>query len=163
MTQQTLRLLGLVAVALALLALPAVQANAEDTETTTEGTVELGAWDASDDGSPDVVTEYEPNDGGPDAAVEIESRGTGGSFALDARVRDDDDFDLGIDFDVRRMVRSQTRYTGLPHRLVHDDIDNLAAVTDHGRVVRETDLDPAAVYGIDYELLEHRTELQFPR
>jgi len=162
--RNTLRLLGLVAVGVALVALPTAPANAQETDTTTvtKGTVEIGAWDASDDGSPDVVTEYESNDGGPDVAVDVETRGEGGSFSLDARVRDDNDFDLGLDFEVGRMIRSHTSYTGLPHRLIHDDIDNLAAVTDHGRIVQETDLDPTAVYGIDYELLEHRTELQFP-
>lgn len=161
--RQSSKLLGLV-VAAVILVLPAVPALAQQaqSDTTTEGSVEVGGWDASVDGSPDVVTEYESTDGGPDVAVDVESRGEKGSITFEAEVRDDNEFDLGLDFDVQRMIRSHTTYTGLPHRLIHDDIDNLAAVTDHGRIVQETDLDPNAVYGIDYKLLEHRTELQLP-
>ena len=107
-----------------------------------------------------MVTEYEPVDGGPDLRLELRSDNEGGTVELDAEVRDDNDLSLSLDFDVGRSLRSETAYTALVHRLGFRNLDHFAAVTDHGRVTRHTDMDPGRKYAIDYTLLEHRTEFQ---
>ena len=45
----------------------------EGTSPVTQGRISVGGWDASSDGSPDLVTEYEPNDGGAELGVEVET------------------------------------------------------------------------------------------
>ena len=136
----------------ALLAATAVVAQ----DTDTEGVVEVGAWDASTEGSPDKVSEYEPDDGGPNLKLEVRSD----NVELEAEVRDDNDAVLSLDFDVDRWVRSETDYVSLLHRLGFDNLDHFAAATGHGRLTRHTDLGSGQPYDIDYHRLEHRTEFQ---
>ena len=76
----------------ALLAATAV--GAQDTQ----GSVEVGAWDASTEGSPDKVTEYEPDDGGPDLKLKV----TSDNVEVTAKIRDDNDAVLSLDFDIGR-------------------------------------------------------------
>lgn len=128
----------------------------------TEVTVEVGYWDADTEDNPALAAEYEPDDGGPSLGLLIRSSQPWGHFFLDAEYFEEDDQDATLSFDVHRMIRSTTEWTKLPHRLIHDPLSTFAAVTNHGRIVQHTDLDPDAVYGISYELLEHRTELQLP-
>lgn len=136
-------------------------AASEGSEATeTSGSVSLGGWSADKEGSPDRVSEYEPNDGGVDFRLDIESFGAWGHWILSTRARDDDDQQHELDFDIRRSLRSTTTYTALPHRLGHDPLTNFQAVTNHGRVVQRSDLDPDRVYGIRYDRFEHRTEYQ---
>ncbi len=59
-----------------------------------------------------------------------------------------------------RWIRSETSYTALPHRLGHQPVEHFATATNHGRLTRNTDLDPDGIYEIDYLVLEHRTEFQ---
>lgn len=128
-----------------------------------EVVVELGAWDADTEDEQGLVAEYEPTDGGPDLGLLVRSHQPWGHFFFDARFRDADDSDAVLDVDTAgRAVRSTTEWTKLLHRLDHDPLSNLASVTDHGRVVQHTDLDAGADYDISYELLTHRTEVQFP-
>ncbi|MCB1032932.1 MAG: hypothetical protein KDD47_03755 [Acidobacteria bacterium] len=145
-----------------LLLLPAPLAAAGADPTSTQGSVEVGVWDASTDGSPDVVSEYEPDQGGADLAVEVETFQDWGHLFLTAhgRAANDQAFELGLD--VGRSVRTHTTYTALLHRLGRDPLTNLEAATQHGRVVWHTDLSPEGRYEIDYGQLTHRTELQFP-
>ena len=63
---------------------------------------------------------------------------------------------------MKRSVRSRTSYSALLHRLGRDPLTNLEAATNHGRFVWHTDRDPDRLYEIDYGVLSHRTELQFP-
>ena len=46
---------------------------AQEEEEVTRGSVEVGAWDASSEDSPDLVTEYEPDGGGPEVLLEVET------------------------------------------------------------------------------------------
>ena len=131
---------------------------AQDEEVT--GDVTIGGWDADTDGSPDLVSEYEPNDGGPDLRLSLTSHQDWGSLFLAMHARDEDDQVHELDFDVNRSLRSHTSYVGLLHRLGHDPLTNLEAATNHGRLVWQTDLDPTAEYRTDVSWLEHRTEIQ---
>ncbi len=129
-------------------------------ERNTVGSVEIGGWDADPDGSPDVVSEYEPDDGGPTLRLSLDSYQDWGSLFLSMHARDGDDQNHALDFDVKRSIRSHTSYVGMLHRLGHDPMTNLEAATNHGRVVYNTDLDPTDIYGTDVSWLEHRTEIQ---
>lgn len=145
---------------LMLLALPvSAQENAEgEDETNVE--IRIGAWNGDADGSPDVVTEYEPDSEGIDVGVSIDGEQDWGHLDLDARLRHVDDQSLSLGFDVRRILRSQTDYMRMLHRLGHDPLDTMAAVTNHGRIVQHTDLDPDDEYQISYSDLRHKTEYQ---
>ncbi len=138
----------------------AAAAGAQAAPSGTEGSAEVGVWDASTEGSRDVVSEYEAADGGPDLRLELRSDNPGGIVEVDAEVRDDNDQVLSLGFDVGRSLRSETAYTALVHRLGFRNLDHFAAVTSHGRVTLHTDRAPGQQYAIDYQLLEHRTEFQ---
>ena len=125
-----------------------------------EGSAEVGAWGASTSGLPDLVTEYEPDEGGPDLKLDLESAMDWGQLDLAAAIRSGEDYDLSLDFDVNRSLRSETAVTALLHRLVHESLDVFDAATVHGRVVEGDDRAPGQIYEIDYRLLEHRTEFQ---
>jgi hypothetical protein len=122
----------------------------------TEGTVEVGGFDASTDGNTDVVGEYRPIDSGLALDVDVESD----SAAFEAELNGDEDLVLSLEFDVNRSLRSLTEYTTLVHRLGFRNLDHFAAATNHGRVIQHTDLTPGQRYELDYTLLEHRTEFQ---
>ena len=110
----------------------------EDSEAT--GSVEIGLWDASTSGSPDVVSEYEANEGGPDLELEISSESEKGAVEVSFDFRDRDDYDLALDFDAAgRSIRSETAMTGLIHRLQHESLAHFAAATAHGRLTRHDD------------------------
>ena len=146
---------------LAVLLLAATAATAQTTSATgTSGTAEVGAWDASTDGSPDKAAEYEPIDGGPDLRLDLWSEGAKSAVELGAAVRDDNDAVLSLDFDIGRSIRSSTDYTALVHRLGFDNLEHFAAATGHGRLTRHTDLAVGQTYEIDYHALDHRTEFQ---
>lgn len=122
----------------------------------------LGARDASADDSEEVVSEYEDTDGGIVVGLRAELHRVAGSLLLSSHVKGSDQQRHNLEFDVRRMVRSHTRYVAFSRRLPHDPMANLEATTNHGRVVRHDDLDPGRSYGFDYSDLDHRTELQLP-
>jgi hypothetical protein len=147
--------------ALCLAALPMV-ASAGD-EDTTEGKVVIGGWDANSEGSPDMVSEYEPEESDFILGLFVKSHGELGSVSVKTLHRHEDDMTLGFDFDIKRMVRSHTSYTSLLHRLGHDPMTNLEGTSFNGKVVRHTDLDPDVDYDISYTVLEHKTEFQFPQ
>jgi hypothetical protein len=166
----TLRNRWLLGLALALLIpfapLPAQEAEEEEEgrerQAHTEGTVEVGGWAADESGSPDLASEYEPTDGGPLLRLGIESFQDWGSLSVEVFAQDEDDLDLQLDFDVRRMVRSHTTYTELIRRLVHNPLEHIEAATRHGRAVYHTDTDPGREYGLTWSDLDHRTEVQLP-
>ena len=120
---------------LSIVALPAVL-TAQPADDTTEGVVEVGAWTDSDDGSPDVVTKFEPTGGGPDFFLALRSALDWGTVELDAKVRDSSDQDYRLDFDVNRSLRSETDVTILLHRLGFESLEHFTAATNHGRVPR---------------------------
>lgn len=143
----------------ALVAAPMAIAQPADTS---EVEATLGARDASADDSEEVVSEYEDTDGGIVVGLRAELHRAAGSLLLSSHVKGSDQQRHSLEFDVRRMVRSHTRYVAFSRRLPHDPMANLEATTNHGRVVRHDDLDPGRSYGFDYSDLDHRTELQLP-
>lgn len=153
---------ALLLIALAVTPVAAQEDDPDATSGDTEVQVEVGYWDAETDDSPDLVSEYEPDDGSASVGLLIRSQQPWGHFFLDGTFSHEDDQDAVLEIDVGRTVRSTTEWTKLPHRLRHDPLHTLEAVTNHGRVVQHTDLDPDAVYGITYEVLENRTAFQFP-
>ena len=143
----------------ALVAAPAALAQTEDA---TDVEVTLGAWDASADDAEQVVSEYEDTDGGLLVGLRAELHRAAGSLLLSSHVRGGSEQRHRLEFDIRRLVRSQTSYVAFARRLPHDPMENLEATTNHGRTVRHDDLDPGRAYGFDYSDLDHRTELQLP-
>lgn len=148
------------ALALSLAALPLVSIAADDD--TTHGKVVIGGWDSSADGSPDMVSEYEPEDGSAILGLFLKSHGEKGSIHISALSKHEDDTAIEIGFDVNRTVRSHTSHNTLLHRFGHDPMHNLEATSFNGKVVRHTDLDPNQDYEISYKVLDHWTEFQFP-
>ena len=144
--------------AVALVAAP-ILVTADD-DTTLDGTFELGAWYINTDGSPDMVSEYEPNEGRPTLDLEFENFGDWGSLFVSALARHSDDFEGTLDFDIKRMIRSHTTYDKLLHRLGHDPMTNLEATSINGKVVWHEDFHPNQDYDVSYSVLNSRTEFQ---
>jgi hypothetical protein len=145
---------------LALVLAPTVFAEGTD-DTMSKGEVELGAWDASTSGNEGLVAEHESTEGGPYIGIDLLLVGKSVTADIESEVRDSShqrhDIDLAL---VRRMVRWTTNYTALPHRLPHDEMENLEAVTKHARQLWHTDYDPTREYEIDYDVLTTRAEFQ---
>jgi hypothetical protein len=141
---------------------PLAAAAGDDAGSTTSDVV-VGGWGTTQTGSPVAVSEYEPTDGQPLFGATVVSHQDWGSLFLDAIGYHSDDIDGTFDFDVSRAVRSHTSYSKLLHRLGHDPMENLEATSTNGKVVIHSDLEPEREYGLSYQLLDHRTEIQFPR
>ncbi len=125
------------------------------------GGFQMGGWGAEKDGSPDKVSEFEPNDGSPTLAFLADSHNDWGTLSIGYDFNHKNDNNGHLDFDLGRMVRSHTTYNKFLHRNIHDHMENLEATSFNGKVVIHTDFDPFQEYGINYELFEHRTEFQF--
>ncbi len=147
---------------LLMLAIASIPFAASADDGTTEATVTVGAWGASEDGSPDVVAEYETLADGPVLDLMVASHQPWGSLFVSAEGRDSDDLSSELSFDLKRALRSTTTYDKLFHRLGHDPMTNLEATSTNGKVVFHTDLDPDAAYDLSYGVFHNRTELQLP-
>jgi hypothetical protein len=143
-----------------LAALPSAAVAEDDGGTVIKA--EVGVRGVSEDDSPDKAAEYESTEDGPIGKVLLKTDGSWGNLLLYADYVAKDDNRGKLDFDIKRMVRSHTSYDLFPHRLGHDPMENLEATSINGKVVRHTDLDPNAEYGLEYSVIDHRTELQFP-
>lgn len=133
---------------------------AQDGDEGVTATVEIGGRAADAQDSPNLVSEYETDEGGVEIGIDWTADRAWGFLELEALYRDEDDQTGLLRWDWHRRIRSETTWNELPHRLLHDPLTNLAAATNHGRIVEHTDLDPDSIYGIRYSRLEHRTELQ---
>ena len=133
----------------------------EDFSQDFEGIFHMGAWSADTKGSPDKVSEFEPDGGFPTLAVLVNSHTDGGSLGVRFNLNDSNDLSGDLDFDLGRMVRSHNTYNKFMHRFSHDEMANLEATSTNGKVVWHTDLDPMQEYGIDYQVFDSRTEFQF--
>lgn len=135
---------------------------AEESEatTSTRSSVEIGVWDTSVDGSPDLVLEYQPDGTGPWIKADINSVGEKSGVRYEGDIRDSNIMTNALDFDVNRMFRSSNTLNILLHRLGHQPLDHLQAATTHGRSVSITDWNPDSEYEIDYQLFETWNEIQ---
>ncbi len=144
----------------ALAALP-LAAAAEDGDTTI-AKAEVGFRGVTEDDSVDKAAEYESVEDGPVGKALVSTHAGWGSLLFYGDYRAKDDNRAQFDFDIKRMVRSHTAYDRFPHRLGHDPMENLEATSINGKVVFHTDFSPNQEYDLDYSLVDHRTELQFP-
>lgn len=124
------------------------------------GTIEAAGRGTSTDSSPNLAAEYTNTDGGAELRAAIEGAFEGFYLAVNADVRSDDDQRLSLSVDVNRLVRSHTTFSRLPHRLVHDPLDNLRGSISDVKAVWSTDLEPAATYEIRYGELTNRNDFQ---
>ena len=127
-----------------------------------ERTFWLGYWDSSVDGSPDLAAEYRVIGDGPDVGVKLKTIHEKGAIDFYGRFRDSADQDYKLDFDVNRVFRSQNLLSTLIHRLGHQPVEHFQAVTNHGRVTWETDLNPDSEYDFKYQVFETKNEVQLP-
>jgi len=141
--------------AAALLAVPAV---ADDVA----GTIEIGGHGAKDTGNPGRAAEYRSTDSGPDARLDLRAVLEGLYLEIGSRAWTSNDQQHALTFELGRMVRSHTTFTKLPHRLGHDSLANLAGSIADVKIVYATDTDPGARYGIRYDELANRTDIQIP-
>ena len=129
-------------------------------ESQTEGEVEIGIWDTSVDGSPDLVLEYQPDGTGPQVKADIESVGEKGSSATKGNVRADNDMTNELDFDINRVFRSTNVLNSLLHRLGHQPLITSrplpTTVASSGRPI----MNPDSIYEIDYQVFETWNEIQ---
>lgn len=145
---------------LAVLLLVLVPGSMWAQESQTEGEVEIGIWDTSVDGSPDLVLEYQPDGTGPQVKADIDSVGEKGSVSYEGNVRADNDMTNKLDFDINRVFRSTNVLNSLLHRLGHQPLNHFEAATNHGRVVWQTDMNPDSIYEVDYQVFETWNEIQ---
>lgn len=151
MTRKTVVLLTVAA----LLAVPAV---ADDVT----GTIEIGGHGTKDSGNPGRAAEYRSTESGPDAKLDLRAVLEGLYLQIDSQAWSSDDQRHALTFDLNRMVRSHTTFTKMPHRLGHDSLSNLAGAIADVKIVYATDMNPGSSYGIRYDELTNRTDIQIP-
>ncbi len=126
-----------------------------------KGRLELGVWNSSLSGLPDLAAEFETADETrPFGALELDLKGGRNGLWLRSEVIDADDMRHRLSFDLGKAVRSVTTYDRFPVRLGHDPLSNLEAASRNGRIVWHTDKDPDRRYEHVLALLEHRTEVR---
>lgn len=129
----------------------------------TTGNVTVGGRAVKDDGAVERAAEFLPTTSGPELALALDAAFDKLFLAVNSDAREGHDQVHQLTFEVARTVRSHTSFTRLPHRLVHDPLTNLRGVVKTPVVTWSTDLDPNARYRIGYDLLDHRTDFQFPQ
>jgi hypothetical protein len=142
-------------VALVLLLVPAVGATDDEEyeppQDESEVEITTGYRGSSTDGALFRVAEYEITD--PGAIVGLgwmTSPYEANVFKLNFLSNDSADFTASADFDMNRSLRVKASADGLLHRLGHDPISNMEAVSDI-KVVRSTDFEPGADYAIKHQ------------
>lgn len=128
----------------------------------TTGSVTVGGRAVDDQGKAERAAEYLPTTSGPELLLALEAAFDKVFIAVRSDAREGHDQAHQLEVDVNRVVRSHTSFTRLPHRLVHDPLLNLRGTVKTPVVTWSTDLDPNARYRVNYDLLEHRTDLQLP-
>lgn len=139
----------------------ALLANAVSAQTT--GTVTVGGRAVNDHGAAERAAEYLPTTSGPELLVALEAAFDKFYLAMFSDAREGHDQVHHLRVELNRLVRAHTSYTRLPHRLVHDPLLNLRGTVKPPVVTWSTDHDPTARYRVNYDLLDHRTDLQLPQ
>ncbi len=129
----------------------------------TTGSVTVGARAVNDDGSAERAAEYLPTTSGPELQLALEAAFDKLYLAVHSESREGSDQTHQLRVEWNRLVRSHTSFTKLPHRLVHDPLSNLRGAVKMPVVTWSTDTDPTARYRVDYDLLDHRTDVQLPQ
>jgi hypothetical protein len=128
---------------------------------TADTSVELGAYNASADDSPDMAAEYYDTESGPTVNATVSTHQGWGSLYFLGAYQSSKTHEGELTFDIKRTVRSHNTYQKFIHRLGHDPMTNMEATSFNGKVVWTTDLDPDQEYGFDYSDFQSRTEFQF--
>lgn len=126
-----------------------------------DGKIEIGAFDSSEDGEQSIVNEYKTSSGGI-LNIDAFTSGDSVTFSLVTRLLNADDQKHELRLDISRAFRLKTDYESLLHRVGHDPMTNLEAVTRTARAVRHTDYDPGKEYEVEYSEFKNRAELQTP-
>jgi len=126
-----------------------------------DGKVEIGAFDSNEDGEQSVVNEYRTSSGGI-LNIDAFTFGENVNFSLVTRLLNADDQKHELRLDVSRVFRLETDYESLLHRVGHDPMTNLEAVTRTARAVYATDANPGKEYEVQYSEFRNRAEVQAP-
>lgn len=129
---------------------------------TTSGTLEIGGYGTSVDGTPDKAAEYEPTGSYLPYRLFAVAHESWGSLAFSSEKKAGDDETHRLAFDVKRSLRAKAWFDQLGHRQPHDPMTNLTAAVADGKYVANTDLDPAASYKTSWATWGTRAELQLP-
>lgn len=155
MKRRVFTLLGLM-LAACLLGMVAVSADSDDDEKT-KAKVWFGYRAHEVNDSPNRVGEYDTLKDSLAAAFLLSNYADSHGFFAYGRINDADDIDLAFAGDFDRTLRVKGDYTRLYHRLQHDPLTNLQAVTAP-KVTRYTDTDPTARYDVVYSELKTSAE-----
>ena len=137
-------------------------ADYEPAEDKDEVTVTMGVSPSSSDDSLHRVAEYDATEGdGIFGLSWMTSPYEKNLFSFDVQRMESADFDASFVLDLDRVVRVSASGHGLLHRLDHDSLGNLEAVSDL-KVVRHTDLEPGAEYQIKHRLYQVRADFHPP-
>jgi hypothetical protein len=132
----------------------------EDTETVD---VTTGYQEGSSEGNPDLAAEWNVIDSTAILGLGYKSSPYDRTTAeLFLRTVSSTQFHAGATFDMNRKYVVDVQAVGFPHRLLHDSLDNLQAVSDV-KVVRRTDFAPGQEYGIRYRLFDIHADFQPPQ
>lgn len=129
---------------------------------TVTGQVEITGRGASDDGNQNRVAEYRTNTSGPELGFSLTAPLDKLYLEITSQAREGNDQQHVLHFDLNRLVRSHTTFTKGVHRLEHDPLSNLQGTVKDVVATWSTDLEPDRRYGIDWDVLESRTDLQIP-
>ncbi len=129
---------------------------------TVSGELEVAGRGASNDGNPARVAEYRTNTSGPELRVSLTAPLEKLYLEVSSHAREGNDQLHRLRFDLGRLVRSHTTFTKGVHRLEHDPLANLQGTVKDVVATWSTDLEPGRRYGIDWNVLENRTDLQLP-
>jgi hypothetical protein len=158
-----MRHLKIFVLATLLAALPlAVEAQESEEEIPTQGGFEIGGMGTNVDGSPVKAAEFYTIEEGGVGKLWLDSIGNWGAVDLKFKYIAEDENSGHLHFNIKRMVRSHSRYVMHPHRLGHDPMTNLESTSKNNKVVQRTDFTPDQEYGFNYSVFHNRTEFQFP-
>ena len=128
-----------------------------------EATIETGYHGSSVDDADHRAGEYISHEAGPYFGLNWQTSPYDGTyFELDLERWSADDFGGRLEIDLERMVKLTASADSLLHRLDHDPLANLNAVSDI-KVVRSTDLEMGAEYQIRHMQNEINAEFQPPQ
>ena len=125
-------------------------------------TLKTGYQDGSTDGNLNLVAEYWVVDANPILGLGWYSSPYDKTrFDFNLEAISSQQYKGDINFDLDRKLLIDANLTGFVHRLEHDPLANLQAVSEI-KVTRSTDYDPDTLYGLDYKDTDIHAQFQPP-
>jgi hypothetical protein len=125
--------------------------------------LDTGYVGSSTEGNLDMVAQYTVTEPNPWVALRYHNSPYAKNFfKLDFRRRNSQSAEGALSFDGNRVWELEADYDGLLHRLEHDPLTNLQAVSEI-KVVRSTDYEPDAEYSINYRVLDAGLAIRPPQ